>query len=72
MKVQHRYVEYSGGKKVYSGPWIDHCGDVRPCPEGCLKVSSGMSLKEARMWKKKFLADERKAGCSNFEYRVAV
>ena len=73
MKVQHRYVEYIGYKRVYASPWQDHRGGGLPCPEGCLKVEGGgISLKEARLWKKKFEAKEKKAGCSNFEYRIAI
>ena len=73
MKVQSRYIEYSGGKRVYESPWKDHRGADLPTPEGCLKVEGkGMTWKEAMAWKRKFEAEERKAGCSNFEYRVAV
>jgi hypothetical protein len=68
MRVQSRYVEYIGSKKVYAAPWNDYIGGN--CPDGCLGV--GLTLKEARAWKKKFEDSEKAAGCSNFEYRVAV
>ena len=65
MILQHRYVEYSGDKKVYNGPWIDH---VFACPDGCF--DAGLTLKEARRRKKEFEVQEREDGCSNFEYRI--
>lgn len=65
MKVQCRYVEYIGSKRVVEGVWVDKIGGN--CPRGRLGI--GISLKEARKWKKKFETEE-KGKCSNFEYRV--
>lgn len=65
MKIESRYVEYSGGKMVVSSPWKRHVVGV---PKGCMDV--GISRKEAlrrvRAWRKA----EKEGGCYNFEYRV--
>lgn len=65
MNVQVRYVEYSGGRRVFAGIWGDK---VVPCPEGCF--DAGLTRKEAMQRMRKFRASEKAAGCSNFEYRV--
>ena len=69
MKVQSRYVEYIGDKRVCEGKWFNYWS-AKGCPKGCLEI--GMTLKDAREWKKKFESIDKKAGCSNFEYRVTI
>ena len=65
--MMYRYVEYSGGRRVYASPWRNQ-GGAAGCPEGCLNVE--MAEKEARKWKRRFEAEEKRQGCSNFEYKV--
>lgn len=66
MKVQSRYVEYSGGKRVVEGVWYDFVGGN--CPEGCMDV--GFPLREVRKLKVLFEKGDKKSGNSNFEYRI--
>lgn len=68
MKVESRYVEYSGGKRVVEGKWF--LMSPLKCPKGCMDV--GMSERDARRMAKRFERGDLKRGCSNFEYRVAV
>ena len=65
MKIESRYVEYSGSKRVVEGVWSSHMAEA---PAGCMDVgiSKEIVLKRLRMFK----AQERRDGCSNFEYRV--
>ena len=66
-KLQSRRIECFDGKIVYASPWFDHLA-IRE-QEGCLSVG-WFTRAEALKWKKLFERDEKKAGCSNFQYQV--
>lgn len=65
MKIESRYVEYMGFRRVHEGKWVRHMEKV---PEGCLDVGLDEPVAFKRV--KRFEEKERKEGCSNFEYRV--
>ena len=64
VRLQSRYVEYCGGKMVYSTEWRLH--GPESCPVGCLQVGC-MGWVEAHELKKRFLKSDESG---NFEYRV--